>query len=362
MNKQDATRDDINVLIVDDVIANLAVLSEMIKKAGYIARPVTSVKQALQAINIYEPQLILLDISMPDMDGFELCEILKSSVKTRDIPVIIISAMNSSEDKIKAFQLGAVDFIEKPFEIEEVILRINTHIKIFLIQNGLESYIKKLQRLLSEQHQNMLNDYRTMLLTMAKLAEARDNTLEEHFINVAKNCRLLAVSLQLSPAYEDVISNDFITMIELVAPLHDIGKAAVPDYILCKPDKLTSEEMEIAKKHAEIGALALLEGKLLDEQTGLFELAIEVAYYHHEKWDGTGYPKGLKGEEIPISARIMAVIDVYDTLTSDRCYRNAYSHDEAMEIINKEAGKSFDPEIIKIFNKIQKQLVGKNRI
>lgn len=358
MNTQDTIRDEINVLIVDDIIANLTVLAEMIKKAGFMARPVTSVAQALEAIDIYEPQLILLDISMPDMDGFDLCEMLKSSTKTRDIPIIFISAMNSTVDKVKGFQLGAVDFITKPFELEEVILRVSTHIKIYRMQHELESYNNKLQRLLSEQHNTMMMEYRNMFLTMAKLAEVREKTDEFHFINVAKKCRILAMSLQLSDYFEDQISDEFINLIELAAPLHDIGKIVLPDSVLCKPDKLTSEEMDIIKKHPTLGAEILKSVYKQNEPNELFDLATEIAQYHHEKWDGSGYPEGLKGEEIPISARIMSVVDAYEALTSKTCYHEPYTHEISMEIILNESGKSFDPGIIDILSKIQKQFIG----
>lgn len=362
MITQDTIRDEINVLIVDDIIANLTVLAEMIKKAGFIARPVTSVSQALEAIDIYEPQLILLDISMPDMDGFELCEMLKRNIKTRDIPIIFISAMNSTLEKVKAFKLGAVDFITKPFELEEVILRVSTHIKIYRMQHELESYNNKLQRLLSDQHYAMMMEYRTMFLTMAKLAEAREETQEQHFTNVAKKCRILAMGLQLSDYFENQISDEFINLMEFVAPLHDIGKITLPDSVLCKKGNLTKEEMDIIKKHPTNGADILKSVFKNNEHNTLFELAAEMAQYHHEKWDGTGYPYGLKGEKIPISARIMAVVDAYESLTSKTCYHEAFSHEESMNIIKQEAGKSFDPEIIKVFAKIHRQFIGEKII
>lgn len=362
MITQETIRDEINVLIVDDIIANLTVLAEMIKKAGFIARPVTSVSQALEAIDIYEPQLILLDISMPDMDGFELCEMLKSNTKTRDIPIIFISAMNSTVDKIKGFKLGAVDFITKPFELEEVILRVSTHIKIYRMQQELEKYNNKLQRLLSEQHYTMMMEYQTMFLTMAKLAEIREQTKEVHFTNVAKKCRILALGLQLSDYFDEKISDEFINLIEFAAPLHDIGKITLPDKVLCKQGKLTQEEMDIIKKHPTNGAEILKSVFMKKEHNILFELAAEIAQSHHEKWDGSGYPHGLKGEEIPISARIMAVVDAYECLTSNTCYHEAYSHEESMHIIEGESGKSFDPEIIRVFSKIHRQFMGEKTI
>lgn len=345
-----------NILIVDDVIANLVLLTEMIKKTGYIARPVTSVKQAMQAIEAFIPHLILLDISMPEIDGFEYCEMLKKDPKTRDIPIIFISALNSPEDKIRGFKLGAVDFIAKPFEEEEVKLRVNTHLKIYQMQQELEMYNRKLHKLVNEQINKISQEQRNIIYAMAKLSEAKDDATGNHLENIGQNCRLIAMSLQFSPKFERVITNDFIETIEFAAPLHDIGKITIPDRVLLKPGKLTPEEMEIMRTHSEVGAKTLMEIYSHNEQNSFIKMAIDIAYYHHERWDGTGYPKGLKGSEIPLSARIMAVADVYDTLVNERCYKSAYSHEKSMEIMNEESGKSFDPDIIEVFNKIQRQL------
>lgn len=345
-----------NILIVDDIIANLVLLTEMIKKAGYIARPVTSVKQAMQAIEAFLPHLILLDISMPEIDGFEYCEILKKDPKTRDIPIIFISAMNTPKDKIHGFQLGAVDFIAKPFEEEEVCLRINTHLKIYQMQQELEVYNKKLHKLVNEQIYKISEEQRNVIYAMAKLSETKDDPAGKHMENIKENARILAMSLQFSPKFERIVTNSFVDTIELAAPLHDIGKITIPDRILLKQGSLTEEEMKIMKTHAEVGAKTLLEIYSHNEQNDFIKMAIDIAYYHHECYDGSGYPKGLKGEEIPLSARIMAVVDVYDTLISERCYKNAYTHEKSIELINIEAGRTFDPDIIEILNKIQRQL------
>ncbi|MBE5960073.1 MAG: response regulator [Lachnospiraceae bacterium] len=356
MNTKDREEKAANILIVDDIVANLVVLANMIKQAGYTARPVTSVKQAMQAIDARIPQLILLDISMPDMDGFEFCEILKRNPKTRDIPIIFISAMNSVEDKIRGFKLGAVDFISKPFELEEVTMRVSNHLKIYRMQQELEENNGRLQKVVSEQLDKIAKEQKHILFAMAKLCEARDNADGCHIENVAKGARLLSLSLQLSKKYEKQVSDGFIESIELAAPLHDLGKIAMPDSILLKPGKLTKEEMEVIKTHSEIGADTLKAIYSAGGYNDFIRMAIEIAHFHHEKWDGSGYPLGLKGEEIPLSARIVGVIDVYDTLVSKRCYKDAYTHEESMKIINEESGRSFDPGIIEILNKIQKQL------
>lgn len=356
MRRTQINRYNVNVLIVDDTTSNLLILAEMIKSIGYIARPVTSVKQAQAAIAINKPEIILLDISMPDVDGFDFCEMLKNDEKTKDIPIIFISALNSTEDKIRGFKLGAVDFIAKPFELQEIKLRVNTHLKIYQMQQELKEHNRRLFKMVNDHVKKISDEQKNIIYAIMKLSESRDDEFGTHIENVGKNSKLLAMSLQFSPKFEKNVNSAFIDAIEMAAPLHDIGKMAIRESILLKPGKLTKEEMDIVHTHAEIGAKNLQEIYSHNEHNEFIKMAIEIAHYHHEKWDGNGYPCGLKGEEIPLSARITAVIDVYDILTSDRCYRKAYTHEEAMEIMREEAGKSFDPSIVEIFVKIQNQI------
>lgn len=347
---------EVNILIVDDVIANLVVLTEMIRKSGYVARPVTSVKQAIQAMEVTLPQLILLDISMPDMDGFEWCERLKKDATTRDIPIIFISALNSTEDKIRGFKLGAVDFISKPFEHEEVSLRISTHLKIHRMQQELEMYNQKLQKLVKEQMEKIATEERNLIYAMARMCEARDKGRANHIENIGKNSRLLAMSLQFSGLFEDEISQDYIDTIELAAALHDIGKIFIPDNILQKRGKLTIEEEKVLESHAELGAKNLSEAYAQSEYNDFLKMAIDIAKFHHEKFDGTGYPMGLRETEIPLSARIVAVVNMYDNLL--KCYEKegVGAHEEALRRMKLEANRSLDPEILEVFLKVQRQL------
>jgi putative two-component system response regulator len=347
---------EVNILIVDDVIANLVVLTEMIRKSGYVARPVTSVKQAIQAMEVTLPQLILLDISMPDMDGFEWCERLKKDATTRDIPIIFISALNSTEDKIRGFKLGAVDFISKPFEHEEVSLRISTHLKIHRMQQELEMYNQKLQKLVKEQMEKIATEERNLIYAMARMCEARDKGRANHIENIGKNSRLLAMSLQFSGLFEDEISQDYIDTIELAAALHDIGKIFIPDNILQKRGKLTIEEEKVLESHAELGAKNLSEAYAQSEYNDFLKMAIDIAKFHHEKFDGTGYPMGLRETEIPLSARIVAVVNMYDNLL--KCYEKEGdgAHEEALRRMKLEANRSLDPEILEVFLKVQRQL------
>ncbi len=348
-----------NILIVDDVVPNLVVLADMIREAGYTARPVTSVKQAMEAILVLEPQLILLDISMPDMDGFEWCEILKKNPKTRDIPIIFISALNSTKDKIHGFQLGAVDFISKPFELEEVTLRVNTHLKIYKMQQELELYNRKLQKLVNEQVNKIIKEQKNFIYAMARISEAKDSMHKNHIVNVAKNSKLLAICLLLTSTYESIVTNEFVDTIELAAALLDIGKIAIPDKIIQNKDNLNNEEMEIYKQHSKLGAQTLLEAFEHNEYNEFLRMAIDIAYYHHEKWDGTGYPNGLKGQEIPVAARIVSIVDAYDKwMVKEK--QSGDSHvlcrERVIKHLENESGKSFEPKLIEMISKIQRQL------
>lgn len=343
-----------NILIVDDTTSNLIILAEMIKSIGYIARPVTSVKQALSAISVNKPHLILLDISMPEVDGFEFCEMLKQDTTLSDIPIIFISALNTTEDKVKGFKLGAVDFISKPFELEEITLRINTHLKIFQMQNELKEHNKRLLKMFNDQIEQVTEDQKNLIFTLTSLMESRMYGQETHIEDMVRFTKLLALSLQFSPKFEKQVTASFIDNIVMMAPLHDVGMAKIRDTIILKEGKLTRQEREIMQDHTILGEKCLRELYEKNKSESM-EMAIDIAKYHHERWDGTGYPCGLKGEEIPLSARIVSVVDVYDVLTSNTIYRKSFTHEEAIEIMKQKSGKSFDPEIMKVFLKVHNQ-------
>jgi len=345
-----------NILIVDDVTENLVVLTDIITSAGYIPRPVSSVELALQAIDIIMPHLILVNVSLPLIDGFQFCTELKKNETTKEIPVIFISDINSTQDKMKGFKLGAADFIVKPFESKEVTVRVNTHLQLYKMKNDIVLNNRKLHKHVYDQLQKIAEDQKNLIYVFAKLLGSNNDEKAKHMERISKNSRILAMSLQLSPKSELEISDSFIDLIDLASSLHDIGKLFINDNILLKPDKLTSEETEIMKSHAEIGADTLKDIYSYYKQNEYVKMAIEIACSHHEKWNGKGYPKGLSGKDIPLAARIVAVVDVYDALTSKRCYKPAYTREYSLLIMNEELGKSFDPNIIEVFNKIEKQL------
>ncbi len=346
----------VNVLIVDDVIANLIILTEIIKKAGYVARPVTSVHQAMDAIMALPPNLILLDITMPEIDGFEYCSMLKKDVRTRDIPVIFISAMTTPESKAKGFSLGAVDFIVKPFDEQEVYLRVNTHIKLYRMQQELEEYNKHLQRMVNEQVRKIADEQKIITFALTRLVSRRNSFVKNHMDSLGKNARMLSMSLQFSPKFTKLIPNEFVEAIEVAAPLCDIGKSAIPDAIVSKRGPLNTEESIILDQHVFEGYELLMEIFDKNKNNYFVKMAAEIALNHHEKWDGTGFPARLKGKEIPLSARITSILDEYDILTGPLNFRGPCSHEEAVEILNQKAGISFDPDIMDVLNKVQRQL------
>ncbi|MBP5159021.1 MAG: response regulator [Lachnospiraceae bacterium] len=345
-----------NILIIDDVTSNLLVLAEIIREAGYTPRPVSNVRHADQAIAAALPTLILLDVTMPEVSGYEYCAKLKESVTTRDIPVIFISALNSAKDRVKGFECGAVDFISKPFERAEVLVRIGTHLKLYKYREEAKQHNRKLYSMVNQQFYKIARERKNIVFALAKLADAREDASGRHIANVSKNCRLLALGLQLTRKYEKKISPEFVETIELASQLHDIGKSAMPDRLLLKPGPLDDEEKKEMEKHTTIGADTLREIFADNENNEFLEMAIDIAENHHERWDGTGFPGKRAGEKIPLAARILAVADVYDALVSGRCYKSAYSHERAMELMNSLSGKVFDPDIISILNKLQAHL------
>ena len=338
-----------NILIVDDTPANLQLLVQMLRNQGYNPRPVPSGKLALQAAAMEPPELILLDIMMPEMDGYEVCRHLKENDLLRDIPVIFLSALSETFDKVKAFQAGGVDYVTKPFQWEEVHARVETHLRLWRMQNELQGYNHLLEEKVQEQVREISESQMTTIFALAKLAEHRDEDTGKHLERVQIFCRILSTELSKQPKYCQRISSTYINNIFHASPLHDIGKVGIPDSILLKAGKLTPDEFEIMKHHAQIGAETLEEVRMKYPNNSFITMGIDIAHFHHEKWDGSGYPGGLAGEQIPLSARIMAVADVYDALRSQRCYKPPFSHEKSRTIILELSGVQFDPEVVNVF-------------
>jgi putative two-component system response regulator len=337
-----------NILVVDDTVENLALLTRMLKDCGYMVRPVPNGRLALQAVKGEKPDLILLDVTMPEMDGYEVCRRLKEDPQLSEIPVLYISALSQTSEKLKAFEAGGVDYITKPFQFEEVKARVETHLKLHRLQMGLEGQVQKQVKEITELQMGMI-------FGLAKLAEARDNDTGKHLERIQILCRLFAGELSKHSNFSELINSTYCDMIFNASPLHDIGKVGIPDNILLKPGRLTPEEFEIMKTHTTIGCQTLKEVHQRFPNNEFLNMGIKIAHYHHEKWNGQGYPDGLKGNDIPLCARIMAVVDVYDAVRSKRVYKPPCSHQATCEIIQRDSGTHFDPALVEVFIELQNQ-------
>lgn len=343
------------ILIVDDVETNLLILENIIEGMGYIPKCAENAAAAAALISESLPQLVLLDVFMPEMDGYEFCERLKNNPLTRDIPVIFISAADSSEDKVRGFKLGAVDYIAKPFEVTEVTMRVNNHLKLHEMQQELERSNRRLHSVISSQARRIEDEQKNILYALAALTEQRDSDTANHMENVAYNCRMLAQSLQFSPEFTEEISEGFIDTIEVASRLHDIGKLRVPTDEIEEVDSGNQEEKQV-RHHAEQGAEILERVYQNTPGNSFLPMAIEIARYHHACWDGSGYPGGISGKDIPLSARIAIVADNYDTLIGEEGQEETYSPQESLRIIKAGSGVYFDPDIVGVFLKIKNQL------
>ena len=333
------------LLIVDDMPSNIKVLNDILK-ADYAVSVATNGAEALRlAAGAPPPDLILLDVMMPDLDGYEVCRRLKDDPATHDIPVLFVTAMGEVDDETKGLSLGAVDYITKPVSPPIVRARVKNHMQLKIHQNHLEELVAARTRELA-----LTQD--VTIYSLASLAETRDNETGGHILRTQRYVQLLAEKLAGRGAHSDLLDRPTIELLYKSAPLHDIGKVGVRDAILLKPGRLTEAEFEEMKQHPALGreAIARAEGLLADRQTTSFlRFAREIAYSHHEKWSGQGYPEGLAGPAIPVSGRLMAVADVYDALISRRVYKPPLPHPRARAIIREGRGDHFDPEMVDAF-------------
>jgi len=289
------------------------------------------------------------------MDGYQVCLKIKEQPNWQDIPIIFLTGKTDSESETKAFEYGAVDFITKPITPSTVKSRIKTHLELLHIRQLLETQNALLEQKVQERTHEIELTEDAAIYSLSTLAEARDQETGEHILRTQLFVQALAVQLQSHPKFKDFLDNKTIKMLFKSAPLHDIGKIAVPDYILKKPGALTAEEKIEMQKHTTYGGDALAIAEKRSGSASFLHYAREIAYFHQEKWDGSGYPKGLKGDQIPISARIMAVADVYDALVNKRVYKAAFSHQEAVTYIQAQQGQHFDPDIVAAFMQIEEK-------
>jgi putative two-component system response regulator len=342
-----------SILVVDDTPANLTLLSRMLGERGYRVRPVPSGSLALKAAASDPPDLVLLDISMPDMDGFEVCRRMKEDPRLRDVPVIFISALAETEGKVKAFQRGGVDYVTKPFQIDEVEARVEVHLRLRSAQAELARYNHYLEQLVEEKVKEISESQLATIFAMVKLAESRDDETGTHIWRVREYCLALANALRAVPDFTQTLTDPFVRDLYNAAPLHDIGKVGISDLILLKPDRHTPEEFAIMKTHTTIGAHTLSGVGEKYPRNSFVIMGVEIAHAHHERWDGSGYPRGLAGDAIPLAAQIMAIADVYDALRTARRYKPAFDHAASVKIITEGDGRTkpshFDPRILPVF-------------
>jgi len=338
------------VLAVDDTPDNLAVLGALLQP-HYHVRVATSGERALQlASALPRPDLILLDIMMPGMDGYEVLAHLRADPASRDIPVIFLTALSDAQNEERGLELGAADYIAKPIQPAVVLARVRTQLEAKRGRDWLRDQNAALE---AEVARRMAENDLIQVVSiraLAHLAEIRDPETGNHILRTQGYVHALATRLKAHPRFAASLDDRYIELLTRSAPLHDIGKVGIPDSILQKPGKLTPEEWEIMRTHARLGAEAieLAEGDI-DQPVEFLALAKEIARWHHEKWDGGGYPDGLAGEAIPVSARLMAVADVFDALISPRVYKPPMPFEQARDIIAAGRGQHFDPDMADAF-------------
>ena len=344
------------VLIVDDVEANRYMLKSVIYDMGHMPILAENGMQALKIVQRMKPELIILDIAMPQMDGFEVCQKIKENPLTREIPIIFISAFDEPADIVKGFEMGCEDYIVKPFIPEVVKARVGAHLKLYEINSKIMEINRQLQVSIGEQQKRMEKERKKVLYALLRVARENACYDKSYMERLQSNCRLLAEAMQLSNKFGYLISDSYVDTIELACPLCDIGNLAIPTNILQKQEPLNEDEKKTIKTHTTVGARILKDVEGIGDDNGFIHMAIEIAHFHHENWDGSGYPEGIKGEEIPLAAQIVGVIGAYCALTEKRVYRNAFSREEAIETMEQEASQKYNPDIFWILKRIVKQL------
>lgn len=336
------------IAIVDDQIANLTIGRNALSQ-DYEVYTVPSGEKLFLLLDKVKPDMILLDVEMPDMNGYEVIKVLKSNLLTAHIPVIFLTSKTDAGSELEGLSLGAVDYISKPFS--PPLLRKRLEVQLLL-----KDYNDNLEDMVRHKTKMILELQNAVMETMAELVECRDDATGEHIVRTRRYLQILIEEMMARHLYDEQTSRWNIDQLILSAQLHDVGKIAVSDKILCKPGRLTDEEFNEMKKHTVFGGgvIEKIQKKTSDHQ--FLEYAKILTVYHHEKWDGTGYPYGLSGEEIPLPARLMAIVDVYDALTSERPYKKPFPHDEAVQIMAAGRGTQFEPDLVDLFLSVSQKL------
>jgi len=347
------------IIIVDDNLANLTVGRNMLK-TFYEVYPAPSVLKLFEILEHVIPDLVLLDIEMPELDGFEAIRRMKADSRFADIPVIFLTAKSDDSSELQGLDLGAVDYVSKPFSAPLLLKRIANHLllmrqrkDLLASQAALKDYAENLEKKVRNKTREVINLQNAVLTTVADLVEFRDELTGGHIARTQLYLKALVDELVREGKYSDEITKWDMDFFLPSAQLHDVGKIAITDLILNKPARLTPEEIEIMKTHVTVGVDAIEKIMRNADEHAFLNHALLIAGTHHEKWDGSGYPMGLKGLNIPLEGRLMAIADVYDALISVRPYKKALSHEEACKIIEDGEGTHFDPVLIAVFKKVK---------
>ncbi len=345
------------ILIVDDSTTDRLIISTML--ADYQTLTACDGLEAMELIaKNPDIDLVILDLNMPRMNGFEVLEALQKNPEYRKLRTIILTNYDEIDNEVRGLELGAVDYIRKPLNLQSLLIRINIHIKLKRIQKMIEQDNERLDAMVLKKTREVAATRDITIQALVGLLEVRNVESSKHTIRTQLIMKILCDHLRAKPKYQDILSENYVKELVTTTPLHDIGKVGIPDNILLKPGKLTEDEFTIMKKHVDYGVNALQNEIYCDEDVPSFiKTAMEIVGAHHEKYDGSGYPRGLAGAEIPLPGRLMAIIDVYDALTSKRVYKPAYDYDYSINLIRSESGKHFDPDIVTGFLEIQEKVI-----
>jgi len=344
------------IFLVDDNITNLNIGKDILCD-DYNVVTIPSAKKMFEMLGRITPDMILLDIEMPGMSGYDAIKLLKAREETADIPVIFLTVRGDNASELAGLSLGAVDYISKPFAPQLLAKRIEVHMTVETQKDKLKDYSENLLGMVYEKTKAVVDLQNAILRTIAEIVECRDCATGGHIERTQNYLRILVNAIVKNDLYREEVAKWDIDFLVQSSQLHDVGKIGVSDVILNKPDKLTDEEFDEMKKHTTFGMEVVDKIQKGSSEDAFLEHAKIFAGTHHEKWDGTGYPKGLKGEEIPLEGRLMAIADVYDALISERPYKRAFSHESAVQIIINGSGTHFDPSLIEVFKENQDEFL-----
>lgn len=347
-----------NIVIVDDVVSELIYLTKIVTNAGYVARPIKHSEQLFHALESKSANMILLDVCMPNMSGFELCHLIKQKEEYKNIPILFVSGYKDSKYRLKGYEVGGEDYITKPYNEQELISKIRVHMKRSNQEVALLQQVSHLRAMLEDRTQNLQKEQYQVVRVLNGMILSCGLYAKDRMLAFQKNVRLLTKRLAYTKEYEQEIDAFYIECLPKVAPLYDIGLLKIKRSVVKKKGELTESERALYQKHTINGSHLLSSYYNKHYTNHYMELALEIVSCHHEKYDGTGYPYGLKEQDIPLAARIISVLAKYHDLRQEQWNREAYTKEEAMDLIEEEAGRSFDPVIVNVLKTIQEELEG----